>query len=83
MELHISIREANQYLSRYVHKVEQGDDVIITRRGAPVAKLVKIGEAAQLTEAKQAARERMRHRLREGYALGGEVWDRDAIYDRL
>ena len=82
MELNISVREANQHLSRYLDKVERGDEVVITRRGAPVARLVGTGGARVLTEAQRAARERMRQRLVEGYSLGGEKLDRDAMHER-
>jgi prevent-host-death family protein len=37
---HVSLRDANQHLSRYVTAVEQGQEFVITRRRRPVAKLV-------------------------------------------
>ena len=82
MQLRISIREANQHLSRYLEKVERGDEVVITRRGTPVAKLVKTSMETELTEAQLAARERVRSRMKKGYALGGEKLDRDMIHER-
>lgn len=36
---------AKTHLSRLLDQVEQGEEVIITRRGKPVARLVRIGEA--------------------------------------
>lgn len=36
----ISLREANQHLAHYIAIVEKGDEVIITRRGEPVARLL-------------------------------------------
>lgn len=36
MKQHISLREANQHLSRYIDAVEHGDEIIITRRSKPV-----------------------------------------------
>jgi len=82
MQLRISIREANQHLSRYLESVERGDEVIITRRGHPVAKLVRTTERAELTPEQQAARERLRARLFAGYSLGGLKVDRDLIHER-
>lgn len=82
MELNISVREANQHLSRYLDKVERGDEVVITRRGAPVARLVGTGGTRVLTEAQRVVREQMRKRMAEGYALGGEKLDRDAMHER-
>lgn len=35
---------AKTHLSRLLDQVEQGEEVIITRRGKPVAKLVRMGE---------------------------------------
>lgn len=40
MQHQISLREANQHLSRFIKTVEQGDEAVITRRGQPVAKLI-------------------------------------------
>ncbi|TXF08811.1 type II toxin-antitoxin system Phd/YefM family antitoxin, partial [Pelomicrobium methylotrophicum] len=40
MAQRISLREANQRLSQYIAAVERGEEIIITRRGKPVAKLV-------------------------------------------
>lgn len=40
MRHQISLREANQHLSRYIKTVEQGQELVITRRGQPVARLV-------------------------------------------
>jgi prevent-host-death family protein len=39
MRYTIGLREANQQLSRYVRAAEEGHEVIITRRGRPVARL--------------------------------------------
>ncbi|WP_089726361.1 type II toxin-antitoxin system Phd/YefM family antitoxin [Candidatus Thiosymbion oneisti] len=82
MQLQISVREANQHLSRYLAHVEQGDEVVITRRGAPIAKLAGISERPELTPEKAAARERLRTRLTKGYRLGGIRVARDEIHER-
>ncbi|MDQ3958917.1 MAG: type II toxin-antitoxin system prevent-host-death family antitoxin [Pseudomonadota bacterium] len=55
MKQQISLREANQHLSSYIKAVEHGDEVIITRRGKPVAKLVRVSENQMLTSEQQAA----------------------------
>ena len=36
----VSIRDANQHLSRYLDRVEQGVEIIITRRGKPIARVL-------------------------------------------
>lgn len=78
----ISIREANQHLSRYVDALKDGREIVITRRGKPVAKLVGIGEANGLSAAQKGARNRTLARMRKGYSLGGHVVQRDALHER-
>jgi prevent-host-death family protein len=60
MKQQISLREANQHLSRYIQAVERGDEIIITKRGKPVAKLVHVVEEHPLTPEQRAAWERIR-----------------------
>lgn len=78
----ISIREANQHLSRYLERVEQGVEIIITRRGKAIARVLPIEAQPQLSEAQRAARERMRNRMSRGYALGGTRVDRETLHER-
>ena len=82
MEQQITLREANQHLSRYIEAVEQGDEVVITKRGVPVARLTPIPKEKSLTPAQTEARARARQRMKEGYSLGGERFDRDAAHER-
>jgi prevent-host-death family protein len=79
---HVSLREANQHLSRYVQAAEQGEEIIITRRGQPVVKITAIGNKRVLSEEQQAALDRLRKRMQEGHSLGGERFDRDAAHER-
>jgi prevent-host-death family protein len=78
----INIREANQHLSRYVDAVQDGAEIIITRRGRPVAKLTGIQESRGLTEGQDLARKRSLARMRKGYSLGGNVPRRDILHER-
>ncbi len=78
----ISIREVNQHLSRYVDAVQDGGEIIITRRGVPVARLTGVQRSRELTEAQKQARERTLARMRKGYSLGGHVPPRDALHGR-
>ena len=43
------MREANQHLSRYVAAVEKSGEVLINRRGKPVARLTGISETARMS----------------------------------
>ena len=82
MEQQITLREANQHLSRYIDAVERGDEVVITKRGVPVARLMPIPAEKSLSPAQVEARERSRKRMKSGYPLGGTRFDRDAAHER-
>ena len=78
----VSIRDANQNLSRYLERVEQGAEIVITRRGKPIARVLPIENQSDLSDAQRAARERLRERMDRGYALGGVRVDRETLHDR-
>ena len=78
----ISIREANQYLSRYIEAVQGGEEIIITRRGLPVARLTAVADSAKLSDRQKAARKRSLARMRKGYSLGGKIPVREALHER-
>ena len=78
----INIREANQHLSRYIDAVQSGDEIIITRRGVPVAKLAAISKSSELNDAQKAARKRSLARMRKGYSLGGQSPKRETLHER-
>ncbi|MBF0147649.1 MAG: type II toxin-antitoxin system prevent-host-death family antitoxin [Magnetococcales bacterium] len=82
MEQRISLSEANQHLARYIKAVEAGEEIIITRRGQPIARLMPLPREQVLCEERQAARERTRMRMQQGYALGGEPVSRDELHER-
>lgn len=82
MEQRISLREANQHLSRYIEAVQKGQEIVITRRGVPVAKLVGVPEARKLSPEQEKARARSLARMRRGYALGGLRVIRDELHAR-
>jgi len=78
----VSIRDANQHLSRYLERVEQGAEIIITRRGKPIARVLPMESRPRLSDAQRAARERLRERMERGYALGGARVDRETLHER-
>jgi prevent-host-death family protein len=55
MKQQITLREANQHLSRYIEAATHGDEVVITRRGKPVAKLIPITTEQTVTPERQEA----------------------------
>jgi len=82
MQQQIPIRDINQHLSRYIDIVENGSDIIITRRGKPVARLTAITQPQTLSREQQAAQQRTLARMNQGFELGGEMFDRDASHER-
>jgi prevent-host-death family protein len=78
----VSAREANQSFSKLLQAVVQGEQVVITRRGEPVARLAPIEKPIRSDE-RQAEIDRIVARLREGVDLGEPVpWTRDEVYER-
>ena len=63
--------EAKTHLSSLLDKVTQGEDVLITRRGVPVARLVPARQAQQATT--ESAIKELRA-LRVGMKLRGLDW---------
>ncbi len=78
----ITLREMNQNFSRHMRAVEKGGEIIITRRGQPVARLVAVSASKKLTKEQEAARVRAHKRMMQGYHLGGERLKRETIYER-
>lgn len=65
----IGAYEAKTHLSELLEKVEAGQEITITKHGAPVAKLVPVRKEASREE-RAAAIERI-HKLSAGLSLGG------------
>ncbi len=81
----VSIREVNQHFSKFIHATEEGDEVIITRRGTPVACLIPYSAplpSRKLNTKKAEARQRTLARMKKGYHLGGTRSIRDELHER-
>lgn len=76
MVYRVSAREAYRRFSDILDRVVQGESVVITRRGEPVAQLIKYGSAAA-AEGNGVAWDRLVATLEIGVNLGGGVFDRD------
>lgn len=79
----VALREANQNFARLIREVEAGQEVIITRRGEAVAKLVPMpAKKRVLTPEQEAACRRMRERVRR-HSFTSTNWQmsRDELYD--
>jgi prevent-host-death family protein len=78
----VSAREANQSFSKLLQSVVEGEEVVITRRGKPVARLTPIESMARAVD-REAEIDRIIAHFREGIDLGEPVsWTRGELYER-
>jgi prevent-host-death family protein len=79
----VSAREANQQFSRILAEAEGGEEVVITRRGEPVATLAPY-RAPEMTPEKKAAVERAIRMMENAPDLGGggRRFTRDEMNER-
>ncbi|MFL5335425.1 MAG: type II toxin-antitoxin system Phd/YefM family antitoxin [Geminicoccaceae bacterium] len=78
----VSAREANQQFSKLLEEAVGGEEVTITRRGVPVAKLVPVGDAGAGAEREDRKAVALAW-LRDGGLRGGVVadWTREELYE--
>jgi prevent-host-death family protein len=77
----ISAREANQQFSRLLGEVAEGEEVVITRRGRPVATLAPY-RGRPMTPERRAALERLMELVEKGFPMGGIRATRDEMHER-
>jgi prevent-host-death family protein len=77
----VSAREANQQFSRLLGEVAGGEEVVITRRGQPVATLSPY-RGQPMTPERAAAIERLMELGRTGFEMGGIRATRDEMHER-
>lgn len=73
--------DANRQFSEILGQASEGETVIITKRGAPVAQLVPYRRPPADDE-RGRAWDRLLSTLEDGLPLGGANFDRDALYGR-
>ena len=78
----IGLREANQTFARCVREVEAGEEIVITRNGQPVARLVPVSKRRVLTPEQEAALARTIIRMKKGWPIGAGPLDRDSLHER-
>jgi prevent-host-death family protein len=78
----LTLRDANQAFARCIREVEAGEEIIITRNGTPVARISPVRTRRVLTAEQQAALERTKRRMQEGWSIGVGPLDRDALHAR-
>ena len=77
----VTAREANQSFSKLLRDVAAGEEVVITLRGKPVARLEPVGQPIESPE-REAVIRRMVERMRRGIPLGGRPFTRDEMHER-
>ena len=80
MTMPVTAHEADERFRDLLGKAENGETVVITRDGKPVAQLVPCSVPASEDE-RRYAWELLVAELKEGLHLGGEKFDRDSLYD--
>ena len=78
----VSLREVNHHFAQYIHSVELGNEVIITRRGKPIAMMVPLKNVTRLTRQQQQARNLLLSIMEKGLSLKGETFSRDSLHER-
>jgi prevent-host-death family protein len=76
----VSAREANQAFSQILKDAEDGESVVITRRGRPVALLAPY--RAPASQERELAIEHIVALMREGIPIGGRRFTRDEMHER-
>lgn len=82
MARHMSLRDANQRFAQRIREVESGEEIVITRRGQPVARIVPVRPTlCRLSLEQEAAIVRMRVLAAEGWSFGDRRFDRDEAHE--
>jgi prevent-host-death family protein len=77
----VSAREANQQFARILGEASAGEEIVITRRGKPVAVLAPY-RAQALTPDQKAAIRRVVEMMRRGLVHDGRRFARDEMHER-
>ena len=78
----VSLMTANKEFSKLIREVERGEELVITRRGVPIARLLPHLGDRKSDPTWTAAYQRMMARLEEGASLGGLKVRREELFDR-
>jgi prevent-host-death family protein len=77
----VTARDANQDFSRLLNEAAEGENIVITRRGRPVAILSPYAAAAREL-GREAAVAQILELMRTGVSLGGRRFTRDEMHER-
>lgn len=76
----VGAREANQQFSRLLREAEGGKEILITRNGEPVARLVP-ARTMRNSQARKKALAEMIRLMNKGLDLGGRGFSRDEFHE--
>lgn len=76
----VTAREANQAFSRILKEAENGEPVVITRRGQPVAVIAPYRGAD--SRERERAIDHIVALMRRGLPIGGKRFTRDEMHER-
>ena len=74
----VTAQDANRHFSALLRRVTQGQEVVVTSRGKPVARMVPLGHGGGL---RRAARAALLAHLSEQPATDARGWTRDELYE--
>jgi prevent-host-death family protein len=77
----VTAREANQGFSELLSKVEEGEEVVITKRGRPVA-VMSPYRRPEITPERRRAIEKVIELTKKGLPFGGRRFTRDEMHER-
>jgi prevent-host-death family protein len=77
----VSAREANQQFARILGEAANGEEIVITRRGKPVAVLAPY-RRPPLTPEQEAAIEEAVQIMKRGLVRGARRFTRDEMHER-
>lgn len=79
----VTIRDANQGFAKLIREVEAGQEVVITRRGRPVARIEPFRSGRRvLTAEQEAALEEAERIIDQGWDLKSGPLDRNQLHER-
>jgi prevent-host-death family protein len=77
----VSAREANQHFAKLLGEAAEGEEIVITRRGKPVAVLAPYRRAG-MTPEREAAIAQIVAMMRSGLIDGAGRFSRDEMHER-
>jgi len=77
-----AVSELKASTSEYLAKVKSGEEILVTDRGTPIAKIIPLPRSAAATDARMAQLERSGLIKRGSGPLSSDFWSVPRIHDR-